>query len=224
MKIAVIGGTGPQGRGLAMRWARAGVEVVVGSRDAARGARAADEMNAEVGKSGKIAHKIVGLANPEAAAAAPEIVVLTVPYAAHKSTIESIRPQLRGKILVDVTVPLDPKDPKKVVMPPEGSATEEAQALLGDETKVVAAFQNVGEGALNAIDHPLHCDILVCGNDLPSKEKIIPLVEMIGVKAYNVGPADQARCVEAMTPILIRLNISKKYHLKHAGIRVVSGE
>ena len=220
MKIAVIGGTGPQGRGLAMRWAKAGVEVVVGSRQREKGEKIAAELNAIVGG---VAHPIRGTSNDEAARAADEFVVLTVPYAAHKPTLEGLKPHLAGKILIDVTVPLDENDPKKVVMPPDGSATEEAQALLGPEIPVVAAFQNVSAGALEEIDHPLNCDILVCGNDVEAKKKAIPLVEMVGVKAYNVGPAGQARCVEALTPILIRLNISKAYKIRHAGLKIVSG-
>lgn len=206
-----------------MRWARAGVDVVVGSREKAKGERIAAELNGILERAGGAFRPIAGTSNDEAARSADEFVVLTVPYAAHKKTLEGLKPHLAGKILIDVTVPLDEKDPKRVVMPPEGSATEEAQALLGPEIPVVAAFQNVSAGALEEIEKPLHCDILVCGDDAEAKKKAIPLVESVGVKAYNVGPADQARCVEALTPILIRLNISKAYRVHHAGIRVVAG-
>lgn len=220
MKIAVLGGTGPQGRGLAMRWAKAGVEVIVGSRQREKGEKIAAELNAIVGK---VPHPLRGTSNIEAARAADEFVVLTVPYAAHRATLESLKAALAGKVLIDVTVPLDENDPKRVVMPPEGSATEEAVAILGPEIPVVAAFQNVSAGALEEIEKPLHCDILVCGNDREAKKRAIPLIEKVGVRAYDVGPADQARCVEALTPILIRLNISKAYKIHHAGIRIVAG-
>lgn len=217
MKIAIIGATGPQGGGLALRWAKAGIEVIVGSRDAARAEEKARELNARLPKG---VSPIVGLQNADAAIAADEFVVLTVPFSAHVSTIESIRAGLTGKILVDVTVPLSEADPKRMGMPPEGSATEQAQAMLGETCHVVAALQNVSAHILDAIETPINCDVLVCGNDKAAKDKVIPLVEMLGVKAYNAGLADSARCVEAITSILIRLNIAKAYPFKHGGIRI----
>lgn len=221
MKIAVIGGTGPQGRGLAMRWAQAGHEVVVGSRKPGRAADIAADLNERVGA---VDHAIVGLGNADAVAAVPEMVVVTVPYSAHVPTLESIRDQLAGKILVDVTVPLAADNPKKMDMPPEGSATEQAQALLGPDIPVVAAFQNLSAGALEAIDHPLHCDVLICGNSKAAKDKVIPLATALGCKAWNVGLAESARCVESLTSLLIRLNIAKSYpDLKHAGISISGG-
>lgn len=217
MKIAIIGATGPQGAGLALRWAKAGIEIVVGSRDRARAEAKAAELNARLAAG---AAPIVGMQNADAAAAADEIVVLTVPMSAHVSTIESIRPFLQGKILVDVTVPLSESDPKRMAMPPEGSATEQAQALLGEDVKVVAALQNVSAHVLDHVEMPINCDILVCGNDKVAKDKVIALCELLGVKAYNAGLADSARCVESLTSILIRLNIAKAYPFKHAGIRI----
>lgn len=217
MKIAMIGGTGPQGRGLALRWAQAGIDVVVGSRDAGRAQEKAREMSALLTPG---AASLTGAANADAAAAAEEFVVLTVPYEAHRSTIDSIRPQLKGKILVDVTVPLSPDDPKRMKMPPEGSATEEAQAMLGEDALVVAALQNVSAHVLEQLGTPINCDVLVCGNNKDAKDKVIALVEKLGVKAYNAGLADSARCVEAITSILIRLNIAKAYPFKHGGIRI----
>lgn len=217
MKIAIIGATGPQGSGLALRWAKAGIEVIIGSRDGARAAQKADELNARLAAG---AAPIVGLQNAEATAQADEFVVLTVPMSAHVSTIESIRAGLKGKILVDVTVPLSESDPKRMAMPPEGSATEQAQAMLGEETKVVAALQNVSAHVLDHVEMPINCDVLVCGNDKAAKDKVIELCELLGVKAFNAGLADSARCVEAITSILIRLNIAKAYPFKHAGIRI----
>lgn len=224
MKIAVIGGTGPQGRGLAMRLARADVEVVVGSRDAAKGAKIAEELNAALAAAGAPFRRVSGADNPAAAAAADEFVLLTVPFSGHRATVEALRPHLAGKILVDVAVPLDEKDPKRVAMPREGSATEQAQAIVGKGIPVIAAFQNVSATVLEEVSKPVACDILVCGDDLPAREKVIALSEKLGMKAYNAGAAEMARCVEAITAILIRLNVSKKTPFKHAGIRIVEGE
>ncbi|MFT5722421.1 MAG: NADPH-dependent F420 reductase [Motiliproteus sp.] len=146
--------------------------------------------------------------------------MLAVPYAAHDATLTAIKPALGGKILVDIVVPLTDGDPKAVSMPVEGSATEAAQALLGADIPVVGALHNVSAVTLNKLDQPINCDILVCGNDLEAKNSVIELVQRLGVEAYNVGPAVNARCVEAITPILIRLNISKKVPFSHAGIKI----
>lgn len=210
MKVAIIGGTGDQAKGLALRWKRAGVDIIIGSREATK----AQAKAAEYGSG------IVGMANPDAAREADEIVVMTVPFSAHAATLESIKASLAGKILVDVTVPLSENDPKRMAMPPEGSATERAQAILGESVKVVGALHNVSASVLAEIDHPINCDVLVCGNDKEAKDKVIALVELLGVKAYNAGLADSARCIEALTSILIRLNIAKAYPFKHAGIKI----
>ncbi|MGM0782741.1 MAG: NADPH-dependent F420 reductase [Pseudomonadota bacterium] len=216
MSIAILGGTGPQGRGLALRFARAGTPVVIGSRDAARAQGIADELNVQLdGGAG-----ISGKALRDAVAAADEMVILAVPYAAHDATLEAIRDLLPGKILIDIVVPLTDGDPKKVDMPAAGSATEAAQALLGEAIPVVGALHNVSAATLNQLDHPINCDVLVCGNDLAAKEKVIELIRQLDVAAYNAGPAVNARCIEAITPILIRLNISKKVPFTHAGIRI----
>ncbi|WP_409525190.1 NADPH-dependent F420 reductase [Nitrincola sp. MINF-07-Sa-05] len=217
MTIAILGGTGPQGKGLALRFAAAGVDVVLGSRDAERAAEIATELNQQIPGATGI---ITGTDNEGAVAAAERMVILAVPYAAHNATLEAIRSQLSGKILVDIVVPLKQGDPKLVDMPPEGSATEAAQALLGDEIPVIGALHNVSATTLSQLDHSINCDILVCGNDLAAREEVITLIEKLDVKAYNAGPAQSARCIEAITPILIRINISKKVPFTHAGIRI----
>ncbi|WP_299313573.1 NADPH-dependent F420 reductase [uncultured Halomonas sp.] len=216
MSIAILGGTGPQGRGLALRFARAGTPVVLGSRDGSRAQGIADELNAQ--QEG--AATISGESLRDAVVAADEMVILAVPYSAHDATLEAIRDLLPGKILVDIVVPLADGDPKKVDMPAAGSATEAAQALLGEEVPVVGALHNVSAVTLNQLDHAINCDVLVCGNDLAAKEKVIELIRQLEVEAYNAGPAVNARCIEAITPILIRLNISKKVPFTHAGIRI----
>jgi len=213
--IAIIGGTGPQGQGLALRFAKAGVPVALGSRDGTRGAEIAADLNTKIGGA-----LITGLENAEAVKAADEMVILAVPFSAHNATLEALKAGLGGKILVDIVVPLATNDPKLVEMPLEGSATEAAQALLGPDIPVVGALHNVSARTLNALDTPINCDILVCGNKLEPRKKVMALVERLGVTAYNAGGASAARCIEAITPILIRLNISKAVPFSHAGLKI----
>ncbi|NKB23171.1 MAG: NADPH-dependent F420 reductase [Kiritimatiellae bacterium] len=217
MKIALLGGTGPQGRGLALRWALAGVDVIVGSRNAERGQKIAEELSERLGKA---KGKIIGMSNADAVAQADEFVVLAVPYAGHRPTLESLKDSLHEKILVDVVVPLVEDNPKKVSMPPEGSATEEAQAILGESIPVVGALHNVSAHVLDKTDLPVNCDVLVCGQNKEAKDKVIALVEKLGVQAFNAGLAVSARAIEPITSILIRLNISKGTPFKHAGIKI----
>jgi NADPH-dependent F420 reductase len=155
--IAVIGGTGALGSGLALRWAKAGHRVIIGSRDGARAIDAAAELAAQAGAD------ITGKENADAAAAG-DIVVLTVPYSHHRITLEAIRPHLDGKILIDVTVPLVPPKVRTVQLPEEGSAAKAAQLFLGEEVRVVSAFQNVAASHLADLDHGIDCDVFVCGN------------------------------------------------------------
>lgn len=217
MTIAILGGTGPQGRGLALRFARAGVAVALGSRDAARASEVATEL-AE--KAGEGAAAITGHNNEDAVAAADEIVILSVPWSGHNATLEALKPSLAGKILVDIVVPLAEGDPKKVDMPPEGSATEAAQALLGPDIPVIGALHNVSATTLGNLDWDINCDVLVCGNSLEARKTVMALVRKLGVEAYNAGDAQSARCIEALTPILIRINISKAVPFSHAGVRI----
>ena len=212
MKIAILGGTGDQGPGLALRLAMAGEEVIIGSRSKERAEKVAAELNAELAEA-----RIRGLENPQAAEAA-EIVIMTVPYSAHLSTLESVKAQVEGKIFVDVSVPLDPENPRRMKMPPAGSATEEAQEFFGSATRVVGAFQNIAAHLLRDPRHPIDCDVLVCGNDAEAKKTVMSLVARMGLHAYDVGPAESARVVESLTSILIRLNIRHK--VKGSGIRL----
>lgn len=217
MKIALLGGTGPQGRGLALRWALAGVDVVVGSRQHEKGKRIAEEL---VDRLGDSPGKITGMSNAEAVAEADEFVVLAVPFVGHRPTLESLKDALKGKILIDVVVPLAEDNPKKVVMPPEGSATEEAQAILGDEIPVVGAIHNVSAQVLDKVELPINCDVLICGNSKEAKDRAAPLIEKLGVIVYNAGLAVSAQAIEHLTAILIRLNSSKVTPFKHAGIKI----
>ena len=217
MKIAILGGTGPQGQGLALRFARAGVDVCIGSRDEARATEIATQLTNKIPDA---QGKISGADNQMAVDAADEMVILAVPFSAHDATLNSIRTGLNDKILVDIVVPLAQGNPKAVDMPPQGSATEAAQALLGEHIPVVGALHNVSAHVLNQLDAEINCDVLVCGNSLNAKNKVIELIEKLGTNALNAGLAESARCIEAITPILIRLNISKSYPHRHVGIRI----
>jgi NADPH-dependent F420 reductase len=146
------------------------------------------------------------------------IAILTVPYTAHRSTLESVKDALKGKILVDVSVPLDPDNRRSVRLPPGGSAGAEAQALLGDEVKVVSAFQNVGFAHLQDLEAPIDCDVLVTGNDKHAKEQVTALAKAIGLRAFDAGPIENAVVAESLVSALININI--KHKVKAAGIRV----
>ncbi len=215
--VALLGGTGPQGRGLALRLSRAGVRVALGSRDTARAEQCAEELNQHLSVGGA---PISGHDNAGAIKAAQRIVMLAVPWSGHDATLNAMKEHLHGRILVDMVVPLTEGDPKSVTMPDEGSATERAQALLGTGIPVVGALHNVSASVLKDIGAPITCDILVVGNDMAAKSEVISLIERMGVVAYNAGPAQNARCIEALTAILIRLNMSKSTPFKHAGIKI----
>lgn len=217
MTVAVVGGTGPQGTGLALRFAQAGVDVVLGSRNSARARAIAAELTTRIPEA---TGNISGTDNLSTVEAADEIVFLATPYAAHNATLTAIKDRLAGKILVDLVVPLAEGNPKQLDMPQEGSATEAAQSLLGPDIPVVGALHNVSAHTLNTLDQPINCDILVCGNAIESKKKVIALIKRLGVEAYNCGPVNSARCIEAITPLLIRLNRSKSVPFSGAGIRI----
>ncbi len=210
--IAVLGGTGNEGPGLALRWARAGHTVFIGSRRLEKAQRVAAELNAQLGAS-----LIEGLCNPDAVRAC-EVAVLTVPYAAQNALLEQLREELQDKVLVNVTVALKPPKVARVYSPSEGSASEQAQALLGPGVKVVAAFQNVGAHHLATLDHPVDCDVLVCGDARGAKAIAMQLAEDLGTRGLDAGPLVNARVVEGLTSILIGINI--RYKVPGSGIRI----
>ena len=217
LTVAVLGGTGNEGAGLVLRWAHAGYRVVIGSRSAERAAAKAEELNAVLGNE-----VIEGQGNVEAATAA-DIVVLSVPYGAHQATLEAVKNAVQGKILVDVTVPLAPPKIRTVHIPEGVSACLEAQAFLGDDVRVVAAFQNVGSAHLQDLDHPLDLDILVCGNDADAKNDVVQLIKAIdGARGIDAGPLANAVAAEALTPVLLYIN--KRYKVAGAGIRITGLE
>lgn len=212
LKIAVLGGTGKEGSGLALRWAAAGHDVTLGSRELDKAGRAAAELNATLGQN-----SVRGMVNRDAAAQA-EVVVMAVPYAAHASTLESVRDVVQGKVFVDVTVPLDPANVRRVKMPVAGSASLEAQQLLGETVRVVAAFQNISAEHLKSLGREIECDVLVCGNDKDAKKQVIELAQAAHMQAWDAGPIENAQVVEGLTSVLINLNI--KHKVKAAGIRL----
>jgi NADPH-dependent F420 reductase len=211
--IAVIGGTGKEGSGLAARWAKAGYNVIIGSRDAARAQAKADEMNAENGMG-----TASGAENIDAAQRA-DLVVLTVPYNSHESTLAYLKDALQGKILVDVTVPLVPPKVRSVTLPAGKSASLEAAALLGPGVRVVTAYQNISNVHLSHGTDKIACDVLICGDDLPAKEAVINLTEALGMRGVDAGSLANSVAVESITPMLLYIN--RKYKIE-AGI-LISG-
>lgn len=210
--LAVIGGTGDLGGGLALRWAKAGYPVVIGSRAREKAENAARDFNAKAG-----VESLRGLDNAQAAAAA-EIVVLTVPFASQRAMLEAIRDGVQGKILIDTTVPLMPPKVMRVQLPPEGSAAKAAQLFLGENVRVVSAFHNIAADHLQDLEHAVDCDVLVCGDDVAARETVIGLIEAIGLKGWHAGPLDNSVVPEGLTSILIGIN--RRYKIDGAGIRI----
>lgn len=212
LDIAILGGTGAEGSGLALRWAKAGHRVILGSRSAEKASTVRDRLNAAVGEGA------VRVLDNRAAAAAAEIVVLTVPHAAQRATVEDVRAELAGKILVDATVPLVPPKVSRVQLPPEGSAVAAIQALLGEGVKVVSAFQNVAAHALADLARDVDCDVLVCGDDPAAREVVVGLARDLGLRAWHAGPIVNSVAAEALTSVLIAINI--RYKASGAGLRI----
>ncbi len=212
ISVAVLGGTGKEGKGLAYRWAKAGYFVCIGSRDAEKAKVAAQEVQEMLGEGSSIA----GMTNLEAAQQA-NMVVLTVPYSAHRSTLESVKDALKGKILVDVTVPLVPPKVATVQMPAAGSAAQEAKEILGDDVQVCAAFQNISHEHL-LDDADVECDVLVTGTSKEARTETIRLVEAAGLKGWDAGPIENSVVIEGLTSVLIGIN--KKYGSTYAGIKI----
>ena len=207
--LAILGGTGKEGTGLGLRWAKAGYAVIIGSRSAERAAEAAAAMNTQLGVD-----SVRGMSNEEAARAA-EIVVLTVPPEAQLATLESVKALLPGKVLVDATARVDARNPK----PPEGKASARlAQDLLGPEVRVVGAFQNVPAHALKQLDHELASDVMVTADDAAARAAVVGLAEAAGMRAYEAGSLDNGLVVEGLTALIIAMN--KRYKSKTGGIRI----
>jgi len=211
MRIAVVGGTGKEGRGMALRWAHAGHNVFVGSRDAERAQAAAVELGAESGRA------LQGGSNLQAIAAS-DIVVLSVPYSAHTATLEELKAALAGKVLIDITVPLQPPKVTSVHLPAGQSAALEAQAILGSATPVVAALHHVSSVHLRDLNHAIDCDVLACSDDKAALEQALALIKDLGVRPFDAGALRNSIALESLTPVLLHLN--RVHKGRSVGIRI----
>ena len=210
--IAILGGTGALGTGLAQRWSGAGYDVVIGSRTLEKAAAALGDLRRRHPETTARA-----ATNADAAQAA-DVVVLTVPAAHQIATLASVQAHLAGKILIDVTVPLMPPKVGTVQLPAEGSAGKRAQEFLGDEVMVVSAFQNVAADLLQG-EAAIECDVLVAGNKKAARDKVIELVRAAGMTGWHAGPIENAAAAEALTSVLIQIN--RRHAIDHAGIKLV---
>ena len=217
--LAILGGTGDLGTGLARRWAQAGYTVIIGSRTADKAETAAAQLQALMQQRGIGTVNVRGTDNVSAAQAA-DIVILTVPFSHQAPTLEQVKPALQGKILIDVTVPLMPPKVMRVQLPAEGSAGQIAQKIVGEGVRVVSAFQNVAAHHLQE-GHALDCDVLVCGDDKEARAEVVKLVEAAGMRGFQAGSIANAAAAEALTSLLIFIN--KQYGC-HAGIRITGLE
>lgn len=207
--IAILGGTGKEGPGLAMRWAVARYPILIGSRQAEKAQATASDLRQKLGLD-----NITGMENAQAAQLA-NICVLTVVQAAHQEALQSLQNELQGKILIDATARVDFRDPR----PPEApSAARQAQNILGSGVRVVAAFQNVPSHALRSLDQTLQTAVLVCSDDMDAAAQVISLAKAGGMQAYYAGELDNAVVVEGLTALLIAIN--KYYGIKNASIQI----
>ena len=210
--IAILGGTGDLGTGLAIRWSKAGHRIVIGSRTLEKARNAVANL-----KKISPGTPAEAMENPDAAGAG-DIVVLTVPAEHQMSTLGTVRDGLAGKILIDVTVPLVPPRVGTVQLPQAGSAGMRAQDFLGTGVMVVTAFQNIAAHLLQK-DVAIECDVLVAGNKRAARDKVIELAEQAGMRAWHAGPIENSAAAEALTSILIQIN--RRHGISHSGIKIV---
>lgn len=211
MKIGIIGGTGKEGSGLALRWAKAGHDVMIGSRDSERGASRAAELSESVDTP------IQGGDNDEAIAHG-RVIVLSVPFGGHRATLESFKPSLSGKIVIDLTVPLKPPKVSQVHLPEGESASLIAQSILGEDAVVVGAFHHVSSVNLTNIDEELHTDVLVVSDDKEARQMVIGLIEDMGARGIDAGKLRNSIALESLTPVLIHIN--KTYKVPGSGVHI----
>lgn len=214
--IAIIGGTGKEGKGLAYRWSKAGYPVIIGSRSEEKALTAVSELKDTLLNSRASTSLLTGKSNKEAVDRC-NIAVLTVPYEFHQSILQELKPSLQGKYLLDVTVPLVPPKVSTVQIPPHGSAAMQAQMIVGEGVKVISAFQNVSFELLLS-EKEIECDVLVCGFDLESRELGLRLVHDAGLTGWDAGPLENSIVQEGFTSVLIRIN--KKFGVHSAGIQI----
>lgn len=212
MRIAIVGGTGKEGSGLGMRWAAAGHEVLIGSRDPERARSKAAELTARAP-----ALRVQGMSNVDAVEAA-DVVVLAVPASGLRTTLPDVRNACRGKIVISTVVPLTFGGGRLFTPPPQGSSAEEAQEILGPDARVVAAFHHIAAHELQAGDQPIECDLLLCGGDAEAKKVVTELGASIGLRAVEAGALTNAGPLEGITAVLATIN--RRYKLKNSGIKI----
>ena len=211
MNIAILGGTGKEGAGLAARWALGGHSIIIGSRDAERAKTKAAELRERTKKL-----PIIGESNA-AAAGLGTVIVIALPAQGLAATLPEVRDGCGGKVVISTVVPLTFGGPRLFTPPPAGSSAEEAQALLPD-AKVVAAFHHIAAHELSETDHAIECDLLMCGADAAAKETVAELGRSMGLRPIDVGPLSNAGLLEGITAVLATIN--RRYKLKNSGITI----
>jgi hypothetical protein len=212
VKIAILGGTGDEGFGLGYRWASAGHEIIIGSRQAEKGERAAADLIE------KLPDAAVSGTDNKTAAARAEIVVLSVPYEAQEATLVTVLEELTGKLLISVVAPITRPKVSHIWLPDSGSAAQEAQSICGESTRVVAAFQTIAAKHLVDSDRPIESDVLICGASKQDKLLVASLAGQAGMRGIDAGPLQNAVVAEGLAAILIGINIRHK--VKDAGFRI----
>ncbi len=211
MRIGILGGTGKEGAGLALRWAQAGHDIVIGSRDAERARAKAAEIAGQAGRA------VGGMSNREAAAAA-DVVVLALPAGGPPAPPRGLQGACRGKVVISTVVPLSFGGGRLFTPPAQGSSAEEAQALLGPEARVVAAFHHIAAHELSVAGHDIDCDLLLCGADADAKKTVAELGSGMGLRPVDVGALTNAGPLEGITAVLATIN--RRYKLKNSGIKI----
>ena len=211
MKIGIVGGTGREGRGLGVRWAKAGHDVFIGSRQADKGVAKAAEFAGEFGVTLRGGDNV-------AACNHADLVVVTVPYSAHRATFESIKGAVGEKVVVDITVPLQPPKVRSVSLPEGNAAALEARSYLGDGARLVAALHHISSEHLGDPEHAFDCDVLVCGDDKDARATVISLISDLGLRGIDAGVLKNAVALESLTPVLLHIN--RRYKSVGSGIRI----
>jgi NADPH-dependent F420 reductase len=215
MNVAILGGTGKEGAGLAARWAQAGHAIIIGSRDPERARAKAAELRQRTGRT-----EITGESNAEAARRGA-VVVVALPAEGLASTLPEVREGCRGKVVISTVVPLTFGGGRLFTPPPAGSSAEEAQALLPGAT-VVAAFHHIAAHELSSTEHALECDLLLCGGDTAAKQTVVDLATSMGLRSIDVGPLTNAGPLEGITAVLATIN--RRYKLKSSGLKITGVE